>query len=117
MIRDKGDWIEFDIIIEKTRNKKVKIIGPDGSPLKDEKGNFIKETIEEYTGINVLPTTFLKEGITLHGSVLNGRNKLLKTRATVYDKYTQKFYLVKHRPEEVEQKLNQRSSVGFQFRR
>lgn len=114
MIKDKGDFFELNIVVDKVKKKLV--------PLKqgkkfilDEDGNKIQEEIEKYDGYYVVPTTFYKEGITLYGKATNDKNKIYKTRATIFDKYTQKFYIVKHTDEEIEQALLKRSTIGFKW--
>jgi len=116
MIKDKGDFIELDVLIEQFKEKTVGVKGEDGKIKKDDVGKRVKEVVQEYTGFKLLPTTFSKEGITLYGPVTNHRNQILKTRSTVYDKFTQKFYIVKHRILEIETTLNQRAIVGFKIR-
>lgn len=114
MLRDKGDYLELDIIVEKfkkqTRNLKV-----NGKYVFDELGNKIKEEREIYTGYIIVPTAFSKEGITLYGRTLNHQYRIYKNRSTIFDKYSQKLYVVNHKPDEIEQGLNRRSSVGFKI--
>lgn len=112
MIKDKGDFVDLDVIVEKYKKKRVRV--------KQEDGTMATEYEERYAGFYTLPTTFCKEGIVIWGPVANQKNKVLKTRATVFDKYSGKFYLVKHKPSEIEKSIigpSDRNVVGFQLRK
>lgn len=114
MIKHKGDHIELKVIVEKYKKKIVdsKI----GSKfLLDETGKRVKEAIEVYSGYLIVPTSFHRDGITLYGNSITSKFKLYKNRASVYDKYTNKSYLVYHTPEEIEESLKFRHSVGFKI--
>lgn len=114
MIRDKGDFINLDIIVEKYKTKLIDV-KVNGKVALDETGKKLKEKVEIYNGCVITPTSFAKEGITLYGRALNHKYQIYKKRATIYDKFTQKFYVVNHTPEEIEQGLLRRSSVGFKM--
>lgn len=118
MIRLKDDFIELDVIVEKYITRLVCVRNSKGKPMKDEDGKNIKEKIEKYNGFQVVPTNFAREGITLYGPVTNDKNKLLKTRSTIYDKFTNKFFVVNHRTEEIEKSLktNNYKPIGFKLR-
>lgn len=105
MVKDKGDFVQYDVMIERYKTKMMCVRDPKGKIMKDEEGKSVKERIDEYTGFQLVPTMFQKEGITLFGPVSNNRNQIMKTRSTIYDKYTQKFYVVKHTLKEIEDSL------------
>jgi hypothetical protein len=112
MIKDKGDFFELDIVVEKF-SRKVRNLKVNGKFILDEEGNKMKEEKEIYMGYVLNPTSFLKEGITLYGKTLNHRYQLYKKRSTIYDKFSQKFYVVNHMPQEIEKALLRRSYIGF----
>lgn len=115
MIKDKGDFFELDIVVEKFK-KETRSLRIKGKFILDENGQKVLEEREIYAGFVLNPTSFLKEGITLYGKTLNHRYKLYKKRATIYDKFSQKFYVVNHKPEEIEKSLTLRSSsIGFKI--
>lgn len=114
MIRDKGDYIELDVVVEKYK-KTIISVKLNGKPMLDENGKKIKEVREKIIGFFTVPTTFLKDGLTLYNPHVNEKNQVLKTKCTVYDKYTNKFFLVNHKASELDQKLSCKSTIGFKI--
>jgi choline kinase len=115
MIRDKGDFIEMDVIVEKYKKRKRIVKDSDGNKVLQESGKTLKEYVNKYNGFFTLPTNFIKECITLYGPVSTQQNRVMKTRSTVYDKYSNKFYVVNHPFQEIEKTLNSRPSIGFKL--
>lgn len=113
-IKESGEWITLNVIIEKYKQKFVNVkVG--GKVLKDEEGNNIKKEIDIFVKEVLVPTKFLKEGITMQGQTPNHQYRVQKTKSTIYDKYTNKMYVVKHTLDELGESLNKRSIVGFQL--
>jgi len=115
-IREKNeDYIEIDVIAEKYKRKLTKVKGEDGNFIKEGK-KYVKQYTDSYIGSYLVPTTFYKEGITLYSPAITMRDTVLKTRCTIYDKYSNKFYLVNHSKEELDKALikeDKPHSVGF----
>lgn len=116
MIKENNEFIELNVVVERFK-KKEKIVKVNGKPLVDEEGNIVKEVIEVYNGFFLVPTGFLKEGLTLCGSTPNDRYKLYKKRSTIYDKYSQKFYVVNHKKEDIYKGIYSRPQIGFKIGR
>lgn len=113
-IRDRGDWIELNVIIEKFK-KKLVVAKMNGKPLKDEDGKIVKQEVEVFEKEVLVPTRFLKSGITMNGQTPNHRYQVQKTKSTIFDSYSQKMYVVKHTQDEIEAGLSNRGAVGFQI--
>ena len=112
-VKDQGEWILLNVVVEKYRetltNIKVK-----GKPLKDPEGNNIKEKREIFVKDVLVPTSFLKSGISLAGETLSARYKNYKNKSIIYDTYTQRTYVVQHKAQDVMQGLMNKPIVGFQ---
>lgn len=114
IIKDKGDDFELKVIVEKFKRVLVNV-KVDGKYMLDENGKKIKEEVEKYYGDILVPTTFRKEGIVIYGETPNHRYRVQKTKSTIYDQYSNKFYVVKHTTDEIEKAKSLRSIVGFQL--
>lgn len=119
MIKTQGDFIELAVMIEKYKKVREILKDQDGRAILKTNGKPEKHYVSEVSGFFILPTNFMKEGITLYGQVYNERNKVLKTRSSVFDKYTNKFYLVKHEYQELQEALieKDRQHLGFQVKK
>jgi hypothetical protein len=113
MIKDNGDYIQLDVIVEKFR-KKVVNVKIAGKPVVDDNGNKVKEEVEEYYGDILVPTNFYKTDIRVYGMTPNHRYRVQKTKSTIFDRSSNKFYVVKHTLDEIRKGLDKRSIVGFQ---
>lgn len=116
MIKDRGDFVELKVIVEKFKRKLVNV-KENGKFLLDEHGKKVKEEVEQYKGDIIVPTNFYKESIRVFGKTANHRYQVQKTKSTIYDRDSQKYYVVKHTLEEIYQALRKRSVVGFQIDR
>lgn len=114
MIKDKGSYFQLDVIVEKFK-KKVVDVKIAGKSVKDEHGRKIKEEIDVFVKDIIVPTTFYKESITIYGITLNDNYKLQKNKTTIYDKYSNKVYVVNHSVDELEKAKNYKNPVGFQL--
>ena len=110
-LKDQGEWIILNVVAEETKDKLVDVkIG--GKVLKDQEGNKIQKTVEVVVKEVLLPTGFLKSGITMVGSALSDRFRPYKSKSTIFDTYSQKHYVVKHTPEEIREGLINKP-IGF----
>ncbi len=115
-IKDDGEWIEFNVIIEKFTSKVVNV-KISGKIIKDENGANLKERIDRFDREVLVPTNFLKSGISLVGRTPNHQYRIQKTKSTIYDTYSQKNYVVKHTVDEIKEALGRKNPVGFQIGR
>lgn len=118
-IREKDEYIEVDVIAEKYKKKLVKVKDSSGNYVKQD-GEYVKELIEVFVKSYLVPTTFYKEGITLYAPAITSNDKLFKTKSTIFDKYSNKFYLVNHSISELDHilKVNEYNpkQVGFSIK-
>lgn len=119
MVKIDGDFAEYNIVVEQYKTKTVCMRDGSGRVIKDEEGKSIKEKIDVYKGFKVVPTFILREGITLYGPAQTIKNQTLKTRCTIFDKFTNKFYVVKHTTEEIAVSLrsDKYECLGFKIGR
>lgn len=118
-IRQKDDYIEVDVIAEKYKKKLIKVKDNDGNYIKQD-GQYVKELVEVFVKSYLVPTTFYKEGITLYAPAITSNDKLFKTKSTIFDKYSNKFYLVNHSISELDHILKideyNPKQVGFSIK-
>lgn len=112
MIKDRGDYIQLNVVLERFR-KKIVNVKLNGKPVLDDNGKRVKEEVEEYIGDVIVPTVFEKDGIKMYAMTPNHRYRVQKGKSTIYDSNSSKFYVVKHTLDEIEQGIKKRSIVGF----
>lgn len=105
-IKDQGAWIEFNVVMDVYKDKEKLSKDADGNKVTNVEEVFVKEVL--------VPTSFLKDGISLIGTTINNKNQLRKTRTAIYDTYTQRTYVVKHTRDQVQQGLINKPIIGFQ---
>lgn len=111
IIHDNG-WMLLNVVVEKIATKVVDL-KVKGKLVKEEDGSVVKQVVEYVEKEVIAPTKFIKDGITLVGNEINSKYRVLKTKSTIFDKYTGKTYTVKHRPEEISAVLEQKNYIGF----
>lgn len=118
-IREKDEYIEVDVVAEKYKKKLVKVKDTDGRYIKQD-GKYVTELVDVFVKSYLVPTTFYKEGITLYAPAIAQNDRIIKTKSTIFDKYSNKFYLVNHSIIELDNilKINQYNpgQVGFSIK-